>query len=270
MKETYKMPLTIDEQIEYLHNVKNIEYNIINKEEAKPILYEHTYINVITPFKHRFARKDKKGYIIRDENGNHIYDRLVEFSEYSDAYNNEREQYPTIYKNIQKFETVFNSVVSYEAIHNYEIDTYSSFLDFISVLRKNLMTMSLKKEYTYDACLNMGHELDRFPATMEKYDDIYIFMDRLSLSGIITVFRCLDPDLRSKIYKYLQQHNAVLGYMTFESFDEFLTRIVPIRNCISHFNSLEVLKMYLHIRTKTLRTSSDRKKYAKIIKKLSE
>lgn len=263
MKETYKKPLTINEQIKYLHDFKNVEYNQVSEEEAMPILYEHTYINVITPFKHRFARKDKKGNVIRDKYGNHIYDRLVEFSEYYDAYNDEREKYPVIYKNIQRFETIFNSVVAYEAIHYYDIDSYQHFLDFVSALRRNLMNMSLKNEYTQNACNNMTHELDKFPETMEKYDDIYIFMDRLSLSDIITVFRCLDSDLRSKIYKYLQQHDAVLGYMTFESFDEFLTRIVPIRNCISHFNSLEILKMYLHIKTKTLRTSSDRKKYAK-------
>jgi len=115
----------------------------------------------------------------------------------------------------------------------------------------------------------MDDEIDGLVEDMNRYDDIYIFMDRLSLSEAITIYRCIDRKLRSKVYKYLQTHDGVLGYLTFESFDEFLTRIVSIRNYVCHFNSLEVLKMYVHIQSKTLRTDSDRKTYSKIIKKLS-
>lgn len=269
MKKSYKKPLTIDEQIEYLQNKKRVIYNTTSKEDAKEKLYEHCYINTITPFKHRFARKDKNGNILRDNHGQHIYDRDIEFSEYYSAYVDERNKYPIIYANIQKFETMFNSVVAYEAIHYYSIENRSSFNGFLTSLKTNLMCMKLKNEYNQKACLKMSDEIDGLTEDMNKYDDIYIFMDRLSLSETITIFRCLDIELRSKIYKYLQSHDGVLGYLTFESFDEFLTRIVSIRNYICHFNSLEVLKMYFNIHSKTLRTDSDRKTYSKIIKKLS-
>lgn len=269
MKRNYKPHKTIDEQIKYLHDFKNVEYNTISTDEARKILYEDKYINVITPFKHRFARKDKHGNVIRDDAHQHIYDRLVEFSEYNAAYEDERAKYPVIYSNIQKFETLFNAVVAYEIIEYYDILTYEDFLGFISDLRQNLMEMEDSGEYNPDACANMRKEINDFDEKMAKYDDIYIFMDRLSLSNLITVFRCCNRSVRSKIYKYLQAHDGVFGYMTFESFDDFLARIVSIRNCICHFDSLEVVTMYLRIKTKELRPSTDRKKYQKIIRKLS-
>jgi len=144
MKTSYKKPLTIDEQVEYLQAKKRVVYNTMSKEDAKEQLYEHAYINSITPFKHRFARKDKNGNVIRDNHGQHIYDRDVEFSEYYSAYTEERDKYPVIYANIQKFETMFNSVLSYEVIHFYSIDDRNDFNTFIASLKANLMSMSLK------------------------------------------------------------------------------------------------------------------------------
>lgn len=269
MRVIYKEPKTLDEQVQYLHDNKNVDFVLIDEVTAKKILYESNYINVITPFKHRFARTDKTGAVIRDSNHRHQYDKITDFSEYNQAYHVERDKYPTIFANIQEFESKMNAIVSYEIIHFYGIVSYSKFLDFVDDLKKNLENLSNNGDYNPEACEKMSIALDSFLEMMSKYDDIYIFMDRLGLSDLITVFRCCDKSLRTKIYKSLKEHGGVLGYETFESFDEFLSRIPGIRNYVCHFNSLEVLVMYLHIRNKELRPSSDRKKYQKIIKKLS-
>ena len=74
----YKPSKTISEQIEYLKTNKNVVFNDISEEEAKDILLKYNYINVITPFKHRFAKLDSKKQVIKDDRGNHIYENQVE------------------------------------------------------------------------------------------------------------------------------------------------------------------------------------------------
>ena len=265
----YKHPLSNAEQVNYIEENKNVVYNQYSKEKAIQYLYEHSYINVITPFKHRFAEKDKKtGIPLRDGLGNHIYTHKVDFKEYKTCYEKERFEYPAIYSNIMKFETIFNSIVAYECILYYQIDTYEQFKKFITSLRNNLNSLAINKEYNQAVISHMSDQIDDFLVDMGKYDDIYIFMDRLSLNGIITIFRTIDKKIRSKIFQYLNQSGNVFGYNTFDTFDQFLSRIVIIRNYVCHFNSLEVLIMYSDIPTKTLRDSSDRKKWNKTIHRL--
>jgi hypothetical protein len=78
----YKKTLTIDEQIEYLKNIKHVVFIEISEEKAKNILYENNYINVITPYKHLFAKTDIEGITIRDAQGKHIYEQDTDFTEY--------------------------------------------------------------------------------------------------------------------------------------------------------------------------------------------
>jgi len=60
-RTNYKAPLKTREQVNYLEANKKVVFNEISKDDAEHLLYEHNYINVISPFKHRFARKTKKG-----------------------------------------------------------------------------------------------------------------------------------------------------------------------------------------------------------------
>ena len=269
MRTTYKKPLTVSEQVEHIKNNKNVVFDNISEEDAELLLYEHNYINLVTPYKHRFAQKRKDGTTIRDNFHNHIYPRPVHFDEYYLSYLEERTSYPIIYSNIMRFESLFNAVVSYEMIHYYRIFDYQAFLDFIQSLSINTLALSTNKTYSMGQIDNMRKEIYSFEKTMEKYEDIYIFMDRLSLSETITVFRCSAPKLKGDIFKTLLNINGTIGYKTFSTFDEALTRLVPIRNCICHSNSLEVLTMYLRIKQKQLRTSTDRNKYKSLISKLS-
>ena len=59
--QKYKIAKTISEQIEYLNMNKRVQFNCMDKDTAKDKLLEYNYINIITPFKHKFAKlNDKK------------------------------------------------------------------------------------------------------------------------------------------------------------------------------------------------------------------
>lgn len=53
---TYKPAKTLDEQIQYLKENKRVCFNVIDEKSAKDILFKYNYINIITPFKHHFAK----------------------------------------------------------------------------------------------------------------------------------------------------------------------------------------------------------------------
>lgn len=267
MRKKYKKPLSVTEQIEYLSNNKKVVYKDVSIENAKLFLYEHNYINVISPFKRYFFEANKDGNPIRDVSGNHVYENDVDFNEYIKRYNDERAKYPCIYSNLLKFETKFNAIVSYEIILGYDIKDYNSFLIFINDLKTNIDSVFEDK-----SSVKKGHlkkELEEIKNEIDKFQDIYILMDRLSLSKLILIFQYCNSKLRSKIFKSLMLHDATLGYMTFSTFNDFLLRLPSIRNCICHFNSLEILVNYWNIPNHILRKSTDRKKYLKIIDKLS-
>ena len=267
MRQVYKKPKTVKEQVEYLKQNKKVVFNSISEEDAEKILYEHCYINVITPYKHRFAEIDRStGLPARDAKNNHIYNHDTEFNDYYKTYDNERRKYPKIYKNIMMFETTFNSIVANEVLTTYGIDSFDSFMKFRDQLMINVSMMKLTEPLRD----RMRDEINGFYNTMKRYDDIFIFMDRLSLSQVITIYRCVDQGVHDRIFQGLCNANVTFGYSSPGTFDDFLKRIVPIRNCICHFNSLEILTNYYDIKTKQLRTITDRKKFQKVIAKLSK
>lgn len=61
----YKPAKTLDEQIKYLKENKKVCFNIITEKQAKDILFRYNYVNVITPFKHHFAKLSNKNEVIK-------------------------------------------------------------------------------------------------------------------------------------------------------------------------------------------------------------
>ena len=55
--QQYKPAKNILEQLQYLNEKKRVQFNEMNKEMAENKLLQYNYINVITPFKHKFAKK---------------------------------------------------------------------------------------------------------------------------------------------------------------------------------------------------------------------
>lgn len=227
-------------------------------------MLRNNYINVISPFKLKFA-KTEHGKAIKI-NQKHVYETQTDFSRYKELYEKERNTYKNIYDNISKFESTFNAIVSHKCIMHYDICDSKKFEDFIVRLKGNVQTINENVETKN----HMIQELDGFQIKMNKYDDIYIFFDRLTLNSIITVYKLCDKSLKDKIYQTLKDNNCVLDYTRQSLFDEMLVRLVLVRNCVYHNNSINILKRYYRIKTRTPRSSSDRHKFETLIEKLSK
>ena len=264
MTVQYKTPKTIDEQIKYIADNKRVVFNNISEDAAKNILQKYGYINIITPFKYKFAKRNPDGTIVK-KNGFHVYERDIDFSEYFDAFNKEREKYTKIFSNISSFESTFNSIVAYECIHFYNIKDYANFDAFINELRVNIL-----KNYSGAIREHMLRSVSKFYAKMNEYDSIYIFMDRLNLNEVATVFRNIDPSLQEKIFQKLSSLGLTFDNTRMKSFDKALTKVIQIRNCVFHENSLTVLIRYYNVKEKKYRDKPSRSEYNRLVTKLSQ
>ena len=259
----FKEPKTVTEQIDYLKKEKRVIFKEITEAEATVILEKYGYINVITPFKHRFAKKEN-GKVIKSE-GKHVYDRDVDFSEYFNFYKNERKTYSDLYSGISKFEITFNAVVSNIIAKEYNLDSESSFDLFISDLKSNLssnttMNSSAKKR--------AEETIDSLKSQLEKYGSIFIFLDHCMLNTIITIYKHCSPQIKKTIFDKLLSLNSTLGYPDENTFDDALSRLVSIRNYVFHHDSLTVLLRYYDIKENKLRGHTYKKKYKTLLKRL--
>lgn len=260
----YKAPLSSEEQVEYLEKYKRVKYNYTDKQEAAEFLYTHNYINVISPFKYQFAAKNEDG-TLEKKNGRHVYPDNVEFNEYKRKYIVERSLYPSLFLVITRFETIFNSIVSNEILCHYSIDDDNKFESFIYEVTKNICDLhhvdNKRKTHMLQTVIHFKNDLS-------KYNSPYIFMDRLSLSQLSTIYLAVDEKLSQRIFSELLSRGLTLGYTRKTDFDHILTILVQVRNCIMHGNSLTVLIRYYDVKTKKLRNRTNRRRYEVLITKL--
>lgn len=260
----FKEPLCKYCQVKYLEANKNVTFDEYSKEEAADILYTHNYINVISPFKHNFACRDSDGNPVKLE-GKHYYPNPVKFSEYVQCYFNERDAYPQIFQNIMDLESHLNAIISNEVMIHYNIISFEKFEEFIDDLKKNINNSSDKQS----AKSHMIDEVNLFPEKLIRYKNIYVFMDRLSFSELITIYRMCDPNLKNRIFKELDNRNYTFNYRNVGVFEDFLRYVIQIRNYVCHSNSLETLINYYKVETKTFRKNQSKKTLRKIIAILS-
>lgn len=256
----FKEPKTIEEQIQYLKEDKRVVFNDISEIEAKEILTKYGYINVISPFKYHFAEKDKSGNVLKINN-RHVYNRDVDFNEYYDRYKRERSNYPIIYQNISEFECTFNSIISYECIHYYNIYDFSQFQLFVNNLISNLYNLTCNQKMK-DHYLSI---LTGLTLKMNEYKSIYILLDRLTLNETFTIFKCCDQKLKSSIFRKLLKNNCTFNETRISGFEKKFPKLVLIRNYVFHNNSLTILTRYYKVGTKELRKINDRKEITKLI-----
>lgn len=131
--QDYKPSKKIKEQLDYLEEKKRVRFIDMDRNTAGDKLLEYNYINVITPFKHKFAKCDSKKQVVK-VNGNHIYEKDVDFSEYYNCFWEERKKYPIIIANIQDFEIHFKSITAYHILTTSEIYNSSDLSLFLSKL----------------------------------------------------------------------------------------------------------------------------------------
>ncbi len=262
----YKPAKTIEEQIEYLKENKRIRFNIINEKDAKEILFRYNYINIISPYKHRFAKLDKKKEVIK-ENGNHVYEREVEFSEYYELYNSERKKYPIISKNIISFETIFKSIFSYRVLTTYTFEEENDIYQFLALIR---LRIPKNQKYSLKRIEHMNNQIKKMEMNVSKYHDIYCFFDRMSLGQILTIFCGLDYKEQDLIFKDCKKEGIDFGVDKTPDFIVKMFTLIAVRNCVMHCNSLEILIRFYNPKTKALRDSTNKKRFVSMINYLSK
>ena len=169
LKKLYAKNNTIDESDKDIL-IALIKYFLYDMQHK----IKYNYINIITPFKHHFAKLSNKKEVIK-ENGNHVYERDVEFSEYYELYKNERKNYPIISKNIIFFETIFKSIFSYRVLTTYTLESKSDILSFLDAVR---MRIPNNNHYNEERINHMNRHIDEIKANINNYHDVYCFFDR--------------------------------------------------------------------------------------------
>lgn len=264
--QQYKIAKTISEQIEYLNNNKRVQFNCMNKDTAKDKLLEYNYINIITPFKHKFAKLNENKEVEK-VNGNHVYERDVDFNEYYSLFRDERKRYPTIISNILDFEIHFKTITAYHILISNDMRDSNQLQLFLDSLK--LQFSFLESRYTKTRISHMNNHIDSLKKDIFKYANVYCFFDRMSLGNMLTIFTCLNHHLQNKIFKDLKKYQMTFNVDQVPDFINKVFCLVSIRNCVMHCNSLEIIIRFYNPKTHELRTISDRKKYLNMIKFLS-
>lgn len=261
---SYKSSKKLNEQIEYLEHNKRIQFDNINVKEAKEVLLRYNYINVITPFKHHFAKLNSHREVIKIDN-KHVYERNVDFNEYYNYFVKERKQYPIIIKNILDFEIQFKSILAYHILTTFDLSDSNRLLEFIDFLKLNSLRLPSSYNNRKD---HMTRNFDKIKEDIFKYADIYCFFDRMSLGNILTVFICLPFMIQENIFKEFKKFEINLNSDKIPDFIQKVFCMVSIRNTVMHGNSLEILVRFYNPKTHDLRKVSDKKKYITLIKSL--
>lgn len=265
--QKYKSAKSITNQISYLENNKCVLFNVISKKKAGEKLLAYNYINLITPYKHKFAKINEKKEVIK-KNGQHIYERNVEFSEYYDLFMNERKLYPIIIENILDFEIHFKSITAYHILTSNRLTDSNQLKIFFDSLK--IRTALLKNKYNERRIRHMNSHLEGLKEQIFNYADIYCFFDRMSLGNMLTIFTCLDKNQQDIIFEDLKKFNMNFNVQKVPDFINKVFCLVSIRNCVMHSNSLKILIRFYNPKTHELRKVSDRKKYLTMIKELSK
>lgn len=254
--QKYKPAKSISEQIQYLNKKKRIQFNDIDMNAAGEKLLKYNYINVITPFKHHFAKLDKNKEIIKND-GNHIYETDTEFSQYYELFKNERKIYPIIINNILKFEIHFKSITAYHILNSCDIDDSKKLELFLDKLK--LRFAFLNSRYSIERIAHMNRHIDELKESIFKYADVYCFFDRMSLGNMLTIFTLLDNHIQNEIFSDLKKFNMTFNVNKVPDFITKVFCLVSVRNCVMHYNSLEILIRFYNPKNHQLRKSSDRK-----------
>ncbi len=210
-------------------------------------------------------KKDDKGNVIKNKSHCHIYESEVDFVQYMNRYCNERTLYPSLYTALSIFESTFNSILSYEVINHYDLRNEKNIELFIQELMQNTLNL---RSVSFSEKQHMLRTINSFPNSIDKYDSVFIFFDRLSFSELATIYKSINNKISYKIFEAMTSELLNLGYTKKRDFDNSLTTLIQIRNCIMHSNSLTILIRYYNVKKKLLRTAKDKKRYTKIIDQL--
>lgn len=256
----FKPPLRLDKQTQKLQDYKRVVYKNISKKDSEDYLLKYNYTNLITPFKYNFCKWKDNKEVVKDSNGNHIYERDVDFSEYLNYYKDERNCYVDIYKNISKFETIFKSVLAYRVLINYNIIDEAAFDLFIRNLKENSINGGKKFDDFFgskyrEKCINYFNGFKK-SLTNSYNDNIYVFFENLTLGKATAIFNCCNKTTRKEIFSDLIKYNVSFGYHDYKIFGQKLLIIKAIRDKVYHSSSVQIAILFHDIKKGEIRLTS--------------
>lgn len=276
----YKKPLSTIEQIEYLTKNKRIVFEETIK--SKDLLLRYNYINVVSPFKHIFARNNSNDPYKsdRDENHKHIYDRDVRFEEYLEKLNEERSKYSEMYDGLHKFESAYRSIVSNFFLSRFQIDNSDKATRHFEIIKNRFEHVEFESKFGEEKAiakrLNIIDSINGIIYRVNGNADrkieetnIYLVFERLSLKELNAVFFGLPYKWQEEIVKKLSLWKLDFGAKNLYDFKKKAFNLVSIRNSIMHFNSLTILLKYSDYKKGILRERNSRENYIRLINGLS-
>lgn len=276
----YKKPLSTIEQIEYLSKNKRIVFEETIK--SRDLLLRYNYINVVSPFKHIFARNNSNDPYKsdRDENHKHIYDRDVRFEEYLEKLNEERSKYSEMYDGLHKFESAYRSIVSNFFLSRFQIDNSDKATRHFEIIKNRFEHVEFESKFGEEKAiakrLNIIDSINGIIYRVNGNADrkieetnIYLVFERLSLKELNAVFFGLPYKWQEEIVKKLSLWKLDFGAKNLYDFKKKAFNLVSIRNSIMHFNSLTILLKYSDYKKGILRERNSRENYIRLINGLS-
>lgn len=231
----YKKIRTIDEQVEILVNNKNFIKDSID-DNAKDFLLRYNYINVITPFKYKYAElkiiNDRPHYIkIKIDNVmRHAYNKEVDFKEIENHFMMERASYQFIASGLITFETTFKSLVNYYLFTEYKCDndlelicTVRHFIQSVKFLNLGYEFNDKKTEANKRRKSHIRRSFDKIIAELEgtsdkcpfcggnKVSNIFVYFDKMTLKHIINIFYCFDKEIQLIIFEHMKRYKLNLN-----------------------------------------------------------
>ncbi len=196
---------SLDEQIDYLHNNKNIEFR--DRGIAKNILLDGNYYNLISCGKVKFAIDIKEK--------SHVYEKH-DFDEWCDYFKIDCEVSEYLMSNIIEFERVINSRTAFyvsELIENNQLKP----------AKKNEIIAQIKKA-----------EVKNLPAYSGR--ETWKYITKMSFGETRYILNWLLENQKSVFYK------IVLGYdfLRTGNIKQNFSNIVDLRNTIFHFTPLNI------------------------------
>ena len=276
----YKKPLSTIDQVEYLKENKRVVFK--DKTQSEDLLLRYNYINVVSPFKHIFARNNSNDPYKsdRDENHKHIYDRDVRFEEYLEKLSEERRKYSEMYDGLHKFESAYRSIVSNFFLSRFQIDNSEKATRHFEIIKKRFENVEFQSKFGEERAmakrLNIIDSINGIIYRVNGNADrkiektnIYLVFERLSLKELNAVFFGLPYKWQEEIVEKLSSWKLDFGAKNLYDFKRKAFNLVSIRNSIMHFNSLTILLKYSDYKKGILRERNSRENYIRLMNGLT-
>ena len=276
----YKKPLSTIEQIEYLSKNKRIVFEETIK--SRDLLLRYNYINVVSPFKHIFARNNSNDPYKsdRDENHKHIYDRDVRFEEYLEKLSEERSKYSEMYDGLHKFESAYRSIVTNFFLTRYQINNSIKAVRYLEIFKRRFDNVELQSKTGEESAeikrenfiVSINEIIHRVKGNVDRKieeTNIYLVFERLSLKELNAVFFGLPYKWQEEIVEKLSLWKLDFGAKNLYDFKKKAFNLVSIRNSVMHFNSLTILLKYSDYKKGILRERNSRENYIRLMNGLT-